>query len=174
MTAFLVLAGIAQLLMWLVRRFFPSSWSYLWRQGFANLYRPNNQTLILITTIGLGALFISTLYFIQTMLINRVSLTGSGSQPNMVLFDIQSSQKDSVAALAKQYQLPVLQQVPIVTMRIEAINGKTAADVKKIPPPKYPNTPLNGSFALLTAIPSPIRRNLLRANFPNPSNTLVQ
>lgn len=131
LTAFLVLAGIARLLMWLVRRFFPASWSYLWRQGFANLYRPNNQTLILITTIGLGALFISTLYFIQSMLINRVSLTGSGNQPNMVLFDIQSSQKDSVAALAKQYQLPILQQVPIVTMRIEAINGKTAADVKK-------------------------------------------
>lgn len=131
LTAFLVLAGIARLLMWLVRRFFPASWSYLWRQGFANLYRPNNQTIILITTIGLGALFISTLYFIQSMLINRVSLTGSGSQPNMVLFDIQSSQKDSVAALAKQYQLPILQQVPIVTMRIEAINGKTAADVRK-------------------------------------------
>jgi len=131
LTAFLVLAGIARLLMWLVRRFFPTSWSYLWRQGFANLYRPNNQTLILITTIGLGALFISTLYFIQSMLINRVTLTGSGGQPNMVLFDIQSSQKDSVAALAKNYQLPIIQQVPIVTMRIEAINGKTAADVKK-------------------------------------------
>ncbi|MDF2186791.1 FtsX-like permease family protein [Paraflavitalea sp. CAU 1676] len=130
LTAFLILAGIARLLMWLVRRFFPASWSYLWRQGFANLYRPNNQTIILITTIGLGALFISTLYFIQSMLISRVSLTGSGNQPNMVLFDIQNTQKDSVAALTRQYQLPILQQVPIVTMRIESINGKTAADVK--------------------------------------------
>jgi putative ABC transport system permease protein len=131
LTAFLVLAGIARLLMWIVRRFFPASWSYLWRQGFANLYRPNNQTLILVTTIGLGALFISTLYFIQTMLVNRVSMTGSGKQPNMVLFDIQSSQKDSVVDLTKQYQLPIIQQVPIVTMRIEAINGKTAAMVKQ-------------------------------------------
>lgn len=121
LTAFLVLAGIARLLMWGVRRFFPASWNYLWRQGFANLYRPNNQTIILVTTIGLGALFISTLYFIQTMLINRVSLTGSGNQPNMVLFDIQSTQKDSVANLTRQYQLPILQQVPIVTMRIEEI-----------------------------------------------------
>lgn len=131
LTAFLVLAGIARLLMWTVRRFFPARWSYLWRQGFANLYRPNNQTLILVTTIGLGALFISTLYFIQSMLINRVTLTGSGNQPNMVLFDIQNTQKDSVAALTRQYKLPILQQVPIVTMRIESINGKTAADVKK-------------------------------------------
>lgn len=140
--AFLILAGIARLLMWTVRRFFPAKWNYLWRQGFANLYRPNNQTLILVTTIGLGAAFIGTLYFIQGILINRVTLTASGNQPNMVLFDIQSSQKDSVAGLARQFQLPVLQQVPIVTMRIEEINGKTAAQVKqdtssKIPPEAF-------------------------------------
>ena len=52
--AFLLLAGAAKLLMAAVRRFFPERWNYLWRQGFANLYRPNNQTLILVVTIGLG------------------------------------------------------------------------------------------------------------------------
>jgi len=128
--AFLLLTFVALLLRWLVRRFFPSSWNYLWRQGFANLYRPNNQTLILIVTIGLGAAFIGTLYFIQTILINRVTLSGSGSQPNMVLFDIQNNQKDSVAALTRQFNLPVMQQVPIVTMRVEEINHQTAAQVK--------------------------------------------
>jgi putative ABC transport system permease protein len=142
LVAFLVLAGIAKLLMWLVRRFFPARWNYLWRQGFANLYRPNNQTIILVTTIGLGAAFIGTLYFIQGILINRVTLTASGNQPNMVLFDIQSSQKDSVANMARQFTLPVLQQVPIVTMRIEEINGKTGAEVKldtssKVPPEAF-------------------------------------
>jgi putative ABC transport system permease protein len=129
--AFLLLAFVAFVLRWLVRRFFPSSWNYLWRQGFANLYRPNNQTLILIVTIGLGAAFIGTLYFIQNILISRVTLSGSGSQPNMVLFDIQNNQKDSVAALTRQYRLPVLQQVPIVTMRVEEINHETAAQVKQ-------------------------------------------
>lgn len=128
--AFLLLALVALLLRWLVRRFFPSSWNYLWRQGFANLYRPNNQTLILIVTIGLGAAFIGILYFIQNILISRVTLSGSGNQPNMVLFDIQNNQKDSMAALTRQYHLPVIQQVPIVTMRVEEINHETAAQVK--------------------------------------------
>ncbi|MEJ7740066.1 MAG: FtsX-like permease family protein [Chitinophagaceae bacterium] len=127
--AFLVLAGVAWLLMWMVRRFFPTSWSYLWRQGFANLYRPNNQTLILVVSIGLGTALICTLYFIQGLLINRVTLSASGNQPNMVLFDIQSSQKEKVAALVKEYHLPLLQQVPIVTMSIEEINGKTSSQV---------------------------------------------
>lgn len=129
--AFLVLAGIARLQMWLVRRFFPSSWNYLWRQGFANLFRPNNQTLILVTTIGLGTAFIGTLYFIQDILVKRVSLTASGTQANMVLFDIQNSQKDQVAKLTKQYNLPIMQQVPIVTMRVEDINGITALKAKQ-------------------------------------------
>ena len=129
--AFLLLAGMARLQMWLVRRFFPSSWNYLWRQGFANLFRPNNQTLILVTTIGLGAAFIGTLYFIQDVLVKRVSLTASGAQPNMVLFDIQNSQKDQVADLTKQFNLPVLQQVPIVTMRIDDLNGITAARARQ-------------------------------------------
>ena len=129
--AFLVLTGVARLQMWLVRRFFPSSWNYLWRQGFANLFRPNNQTLILVTTIGLGAAFIGTLYFIQDILVKRVSLTASGTQANMVLFDIQNSQKDAVAKLTKQFNLPIMQQVPIVTMRVEDINGITASKAKQ-------------------------------------------
>ena len=131
LASFLVLAGMAAALIWLSRRFFPTSWSYLWRQGFANLFRPNNQTLILVVSIGLGTAFICTLFFVQDILINRVTLSSSGNQPNMVLFDIQSSQKDSVAALTKKMNLPLLQQVPIVTMRLNEVNGKSASDVKK-------------------------------------------
>ena len=113
--------------MWFVRRFFPSGWNYLWRQGFSNLYRPNNQTLVLIITIGLGAAFIGTLYSIQSMLIKRVSVSAGSSQPNMLLFDIQPAQKEAMISMTKGFGLPVLQQIPIVTMRIEEINGVSAA-----------------------------------------------
>ena len=131
LVAFLVLILAAWLLRWLVHRFFPASWNYLWRQGFANLYRPNNQTLILVVTIGLGTALIGILYFIQSMLVNRITLSSSGDQPNMVVFDIQPRQQEQVADLAKQFHLPVLQQVPIVTVRIEEINGKNEEQVRK-------------------------------------------
>lgn len=127
--AFFVLYLIAVLLIWAVRRFFPQSWSYLWRQGLANLYRPNNQTVILMVSVGLGTVFICTLLFVQTILLNRVTLSTSGHQPNMVLFDIQQAQKDEVTQLARQYQLPVNGTVPIVNMRLEKINNLTAAQV---------------------------------------------
>lgn len=123
--AFLVLAGVAKAIMVLVRKYFPTGWSFLWRQSLANLYRPNNQTLVLIVSIGLGTALITTLYFVQSLLISKVSLSESGGQPNMVVFDIQSDQTDAINILTKQYQLPLLQEVPIVTMRLEQVNGVT-------------------------------------------------
>lgn len=123
--AFLILSGIALLLIWTVRRFFPSSWPYVGRQGLANLFRPNNQTTILIVAIGLGTAFICTLFSIQSLLLNRVNLSASGSQPNTVLFDIQPAQKDRVVALARQQGLPINGTVPIVNMRLEKINAIT-------------------------------------------------
>jgi putative ABC transport system permease protein len=142
--AFLILTLIAKLLMYLVKLFIQSSWSYLWRQGFANLYRPNNQTIILIVSIGLSTAFICTLFFIQSILVKQVTISASGNQANMILFDIQTSQEKSVTALARQNHLPVLQQVPVITIRLEKINGKNAADIKKdttlkIPPHVFSN-----------------------------------
>lgn len=129
--SFLVLVGIASLLMWAVRRFFPQSASYLWRQGLANLFRPNNQTTILIVAIGLGTAFICILFSIQSMLLKRVNLSASGNQSNTVLFDIQPAQVNGVVALAKQQGLPVNGTVPIVNMRLEQVNNITAETLQK-------------------------------------------
>ncbi len=128
--AFIILSALAYLMMWLARKFFPSSWSYLWRQGFANLFRPNNQTLILVVSIGLGTAFICTLFFVQGILINRVTMSSSKNQPNMVLFDIQGEQRQAVTDLTKSMNLPVIQEVPIVNMRMTEIKGRNAASFK--------------------------------------------
>ncbi|WP_411273874.1 ABC transporter permease [Daejeonella sp.] len=129
--AFLTLSALAYAMMWLARKFFPSSWSYLWRQGFSNLFRPNNQTLILVVSIGLGTAFICTLFFVQGILINRVTMSSSKNQPNMVLFDIQSEQRAAITDLTRSMNLPVIQEVPIVNMRMVSIKGRNAASFKK-------------------------------------------
>lgn len=125
--AFLLLFLFSKVLMFLVKKFLPLSWSYLWRQGFANLYRPNNQTLMLTVSIGLSTAFICTLFFVQGILISRVTLSSGANQPNMVMFDIQNTQKEELNQLTKSYNLPLMNQVPIITMRIEDINGKKLA-----------------------------------------------
>lgn len=137
--AFGILTLLGLGLIWLVRRFFPASWSYVWRQSLANLYRPNNQTLILVTAIGLGAFLIATLYLTQGLLLGRVELSASGNQPNMVLFDIQKEQIGGVRSLVQQQRLPVLQDVPVVTMRLTDINGKHPDAAKKDTTQKTPS-----------------------------------
>jgi putative ABC transport system permease protein len=129
--AFGALTLIAKALMWTTRKFFPTSWSYLWRQGLSNLYRPNNQTTILLVSIGLGTALISTLIIIQSLLLNRVTLSSSGNQPNIILFDIQTAQREKVMDLTRQQGLEVNGTVPIVNMRLESINNINAASLEK-------------------------------------------
>lgn len=120
--------GLAVVLLWAARRLLPAGAAYTWRQGLSNLYRPNNQTVMLIVAIGLSTSLIATLYFVQGMLLERITLSSGKNQPNLILFDIQSDQKEGVNAVARSYQLPLMSQVPVVTMRIDEIHGKTAAE----------------------------------------------
>jgi putative ABC transport system permease protein len=129
--SFLVLAGVARGLMSLVRLAVRNSWSYLVRQGFTNLYRPNNQTLILVVAIGLSTALICLLFFVQGIVVKQLTLSGGHNQSNMVLFDIQTSQERGVDSLTRAQGLPLLEKVPIVTVRMSSINGKTEADYNK-------------------------------------------
>lgn len=140
---FIVLYGVAAASVWLIRKFFPSSWSYIWRQGLSNLYRPNNQTTILVLSIGLGTTFICTLFFVQSILMDRITLSTSENQPNMVIFDIQSKQREAITELTKSEGLPLIQEVPIVTMRLQEINGVNALENKNDSTRKYSNRAYN-------------------------------
>ncbi|MFT7275253.1 MAG: putative ABC transport system permease protein [Cyclobacteriaceae bacterium] len=126
----LLLYGMGSGLVFLVKKVIPSRMAYVWRQGFSNLYRPNNQTVVLITTIGLSTAFLGMLYFMQDLLVERVSITGASERPNTVLFDIQTDQKEELKELTLNYDLPVMQDVPIVTMRLLEVNGHSKTDAE--------------------------------------------
>ncbi len=143
---YLMLSGLGKTMMWFTRRYFPVSWSYLWRQSVANLYRPNNQTLILLISIGLGTTLIATLYFTQNLLLNRVSVAGLEGQPNMLLFDIQNKDKEGVIEVVKKHQLHLQQQMPVVTMRIAQINGKRRKALVDDPNRSMPRWTLNREY----------------------------
>ncbi len=128
---FLILALVASLIMWLGKRFFPSGWNFVWRQGILNLYRPNNQTRLLIVSIGFGTAFICTLFFIQGILVNRVAMTAAKGQSNLVMYDIQTPQQSEIYRIANQHGFPANPMVPIVSMRLETVNGKRAMDVQE-------------------------------------------
>jgi putative ABC transport system permease protein len=121
--AFGILWSVGQLIMWSVRKFLPISLEYTLRQALANLYRPNNQTISLIATIGLGTAMIATLFFLQNQLLEEAKFADKEDQPNMLMFDIQPSQLDSVRSKVTGRGLKILQDVAIVTMQLNSING---------------------------------------------------
>jgi putative ABC transport system permease protein len=114
----------------LVSRLYRHAWPYAWRQGLANLHRPQNQTLVLVLALGLGTFLLMTLYLTQQTLLRHVSLADAAGQPNLVLFDIQSDQRHDVATLVRSYGLSVQQEVPLVTMRLVSIKGKSTAELR--------------------------------------------
>ncbi|GAB3665665.1 ABC transporter permease [Echinicola sediminis] len=131
--AFGVLWFVGTGIMWLIKRFLPLSLAYPVRQSLANLYRPNNQTISLVATIGLGTAMISTLFFVQNQLLDQVRFADKEEQPNMLFFDIQTPQVDNVIAAVKKEGLPVMQEVPIVTMRLDEINGVDKSENGELP-----------------------------------------
>jgi putative ABC transport system permease protein len=122
----LLLTGFAKLIMKGARKFLRAGFKYELRQGLANLYRPNNQTTTLLLTFGLGVTMISSLYLTQDMLLDQINFGGQQNLPNLALYDIQYDQNEGVNEIIKTNGHEVLQNVPIVTMRIQGVNGMTA------------------------------------------------
>lgn len=127
----LLLTGFAKLIMKGSRKFLRAGFSYELRQGLANLYRPNNQTTILLLTFGLGVTMISSLYLTQDMLLGQIDFGEQENLPNLALYDIQYDQNEGVNEIITSNGHQVLQNVPIITMRIQEINGMNAEALRE-------------------------------------------
>ena len=118
----------AVLLVRSLRRFFPSSLPYLYRQGLANLYRPANQTLSVVLALGFGAFLLATLLLVQHNLLRDLRVDQGQERPNIVFFDVQPDQRDDVVALVKKRAPLVGAPVPIVPMRLHSVKGRLVTE----------------------------------------------
>lgn len=134
---FAVAIGVALLLLWLAslavirgaRRFVPASWPYLSRQGLANLHRPGNQTVTVVLVLGFGAFLLTTLFTAQHNLLRGFAVDTDPNRANLVLIDIQPDQRDLIAEVLSQEESEGTALVPLVNMRIAAVNGRPTAEL---------------------------------------------
>lgn len=115
-------------LLWMVRRYFPHSAGFVLRHALSGLYRPMNQTHVLLVTIGLGTFILCTLNIVQHSLLGQVEFKGGTNQSNAILFDIQPDQRDSVTSLISRNNFPVNQLVPIVTCRLSRVKDRSVEE----------------------------------------------
>ncbi len=144
--AIAIFAAVARLLMGLVRKWFPHRASFVVRQGLANLYRPDNRTLLLTLSLGLGTFLLLNLYLTRDVLLTQFRSIDRGDRPNIFLFDIQPDQKDAVATLVRSLGFPIIQEAPIVTMRLTEIKGHKTSDILADPKNKIPEWELEREY----------------------------
>lgn len=130
MITFAALSGIAGLFMKAIKRFFPTSWGFCARQSLLSLFRPRNQTRTLILAIGVGTFLISTLYFTKDILLAKAQLEPGSESPNIIVLDVQSEQQEGVTNKIEPKGLPVLDNIPIVTMRVQELKGRQVNDIR--------------------------------------------
>lgn len=126
----LILWLAATALIALARRSTHPSWPFPLRQGIANLHRPANQTRAVTLALGFGAFLLSTVYLVQANLLGRLQTTADAAAGNLLLFDVQDDQAAPLDSMLRVRQHPIVQQTPIVTMRVEAINGTSVTKLQ--------------------------------------------
>ena len=119
----LLLHLAARLLMALMRRIQHVS-SFSLRYAISSLYRPGNQTRVIVMAVGLGSFFIIAVQSMQSNLLRDLSLDERKNMANMYLIDIQKDQKEAVGQLLHQKITGKIELVPTLRMRIFAVNGK--------------------------------------------------
>lgn len=124
-----VLLVLAKGMMFAGRRLSRAALPYAWRQGLANLHRPNNRTALLMLSLGLGTFLILTVYIVQHSLLSQLAAEGYGKDGDTVLFDVQPDQRADVLAIIRDHRLQVLDEAPLVTMRLSSIKGRAVESI---------------------------------------------
>src|ERR1039458_7238126 len=120
-----VLTITAKLLVATTRKFVPAKLPFAVRQGVANLHRPNNRSLLLLLSLGLGTFLMVSLHLVQQVLLKQLISSSGKNRPNAVLFDIQALQLEPLTKLIRSLDLPLLDEAPIVTMRLSSVKGRS-------------------------------------------------
>ncbi len=121
-TIVLNFAGVV--LMFLLRRLrrLPS---FVLRQGIGSLYRPGNQTRVILFAVGLGALFIIAIRLQQAIVMREFNFELDGAAADVFMMDVQKEQREAAEATLARLSgnKPVL--IPIVFGNI--------VDLKRVP-----------------------------------------
>ncbi len=118
----LVLYASATVLTLLLKRL-RSFGSFPLRQAVNSLYRPGNQTRIILLAVGLGAFVVITVQIMQANLVREFDFSRNRRLPSLIFVDIQKSQIAELARTIQERTGESPEQTPTVRARISFVNG---------------------------------------------------
>jgi putative ABC transport system permease protein len=98
--------------------------SFALRQGINSLYRPGNQTRIILMAVGLGVFVVVSVRSLQLNLRYELGVDLSNFRADMYLIDIQPDQRAGVEETVAKFTGNQPEIVPTVRARIAAINDR--------------------------------------------------
>jgi len=128
---FVILYALAGLLRFSLKWGARGVRSFVVGQGIKNLYRPNNRTLYVMIALGMGTFLVFTVYLVEYMLLNQTDRLDRADEPNVLFFDVQSDQREELYALIEAEGLAVIEEAPVVTMRLVQIKDRSVASIRK-------------------------------------------
>lgn len=119
-----LLAGISALLLKTLRTLPPSK-RMTRRYGLANLYRPNNQAVSIITALGIGIMLVLTIRLVQMDMIAMLKKNTDIKPPNFFFIDIQRGQTETFEKVVHQTAPDAtLELTPLVRSRLYSIDDR--------------------------------------------------
>ena len=118
---FLYLAAVA---LTLILRKFRNFGSFSVAQAINSLYRPGNQTRIILLAVGLGAFVVLAVQSLQSNLVREFDFTRNQTLPSLFIVDVQKSQIDELAKILEEKTGEAAQTLPTVRARISHVNGE--------------------------------------------------
>ncbi|MEP6945346.1 MAG: FtsX-like permease family protein [Acidobacteriota bacterium] len=118
----LILYFAATVLTWVLRRIKTFS-SFSIRQAVNSLYRPGNQTRIILLAVGLGAFVVLAVQLMQVNLVREFDFTRNQKLPSLFFIDIQKSQIDGLRQMVSSSTGEDAEAIPTVRARIAYVNG---------------------------------------------------
>ena len=119
----------AAALSWTARRVLRPSWPFPLRQGIASLYRPGNQTRAVVLALGFGVFLMGTLYQVQHNILRR-SICGSARRARTSCSSTcRRTSEPGIDSMIRAGHNELIDETPIVPMRIASINGRAVADI---------------------------------------------
>ncbi len=93
-------------------------------QAINSLYRPGNQTRIVLLAVGLGAFVVLTVQSLQTNLVREFDFTRNQRLPSLFFVDVGKTQIDQLVRMIKERTGEQAEATPTVRARIAFVNGE--------------------------------------------------
>jgi putative ABC transport system permease protein len=100
--------------------------SFSVRQGVNSLYRPGNQTRIILMAVGLGVFFVVSVRSLQLNLREEFAIDMNALRADMYLIEIQPDQRGGVEEIVAKYTGSKPQLVPTISARLAGISNSQA------------------------------------------------